>query len=160
MKTTAAAALALSMLAVPAFAQSSATSPSNAAAQHNGTATNPSSATSGPEFKAMTQAKLKQQLSQAGFSSIDVLDASYLVQAKTPDGNTVIMVINPPSMNTASNGALNSNVTTGSVGSSSTSGKSGSMNANNPASGSGSNMMSNPSSNATGATVPHPGATK
>lgn len=47
---------------------------------------------------AMTQAKLREALQQAGFSEIRILDAAYLVHAKTQDGDVVVLTINPPSM--------------------------------------------------------------
>ncbi|MBJ6126817.1 hypothetical protein [Microvirga splendida] len=40
---------------------------------------------------------LRQQLRQAGFQNIRILNATYLVQARTPDGRSVIMVVDPQS---------------------------------------------------------------
>ena len=48
---------------------------------------------------AMTQAKLRKTLQQAGFKNIRVVDANYLVQAQTEDGDNVLMFINPPQTN-------------------------------------------------------------
>ncbi|WP_029006921.1 hypothetical protein [Azospirillum halopraeferens] len=45
---------------------------------------------------AMTQDRLRQTMEQAGFQDIEVIDAAYLVQARTQDGDTVYMVVNPP----------------------------------------------------------------
>lgn len=39
---------------------------------------------------------MRQALQQAGFSSIRILDAAYLVQARTPDDRQVMMFIDPP----------------------------------------------------------------
>lgn len=48
------------------------------------------------ESSAMAQGKVRDQLAQAGFKQVEILDASYLVRAQTADGNTVLMVIDPP----------------------------------------------------------------
>lgn len=50
------------------------------------------------QFRAMSQATLKAALEKAGFSDIKVLDASYLVHARTSDGQLVVVTINPPSV--------------------------------------------------------------
>ncbi|MFC1458572.1 hypothetical protein ACETIH_18070 [Microvirga arabica] len=42
------------------------------------------------------RASLRRQLRQAGFQSIRILDASFLVQAQTPNGSTVLMMVDPP----------------------------------------------------------------
>ncbi|MCW8088488.1 hypothetical protein [Sabulicella glaciei] len=42
------------------------------------------------------QQRLRQQLQQAGFQDVQILDATYLVQARAPDGHTVMMLVNPP----------------------------------------------------------------
>ena len=57
---------------------------------------------------AMTQAKLRKTLQQAGFKNIRVVDANYLVQAQTEDGDNVLMFINPP-QTSAGNTTQNSN---------------------------------------------------
>jgi hypothetical protein len=49
-----------------------------------------------PSEQPMTQNTLRRSLQQAGFQNVQVLDAAYLVRAKTEDGNDVIMFINPP----------------------------------------------------------------
>jgi hypothetical protein len=49
------------------------------------------------QHMAMTQEKLRKSLQDAGFKSIRVMDAAYLVQAQTQDGDNVLMYINPPS---------------------------------------------------------------
>lgn len=45
---------------------------------------------------AMTQDKLIKSLQNAGFQNVRVVDAAYLVQATSSDGNSVMMLINPP----------------------------------------------------------------
>ncbi|MDX2205289.1 MAG: hypothetical protein NW223_21255 [Hyphomicrobiaceae bacterium] len=47
--------------------------------------------------RAMTQDKLRKSLQDAGFKSVRVVDAAYLVQAQSEDGENVLMYINPPS---------------------------------------------------------------
>ncbi|MFO1039631.1 MAG: hypothetical protein U1E45_22535 [Geminicoccaceae bacterium] len=72
----------------------------------------------------MTQQKLRSDLEKAGFSNVNVLDAAYLVQAQTSDGNRVMMFINPPSMGNAgagSSGSSSSGSSTSGSGSSGTS---------------------------------------
>jgi hypothetical protein len=73
-----------------AFAQSatSATKPPSA------DATKPQ--TSGQ--RAVTIDKVTQDLQKAGFSDVKVLEDAFLVQAKTKDGNPVIMTIGPNGM--------------------------------------------------------------
>lgn len=50
------------------------------------------------QVHAMSQQALKSALERAGFTQIQVLDAAYLVHARTADGQVVVMTINPPSM--------------------------------------------------------------
>jgi hypothetical protein len=51
--------------------------------------------------QAATQ-QLQQRLGQAGFSDVQILDTSYLVRAISPDGQPVLMVVDPgPVMATA-----------------------------------------------------------
>ena len=55
--------------------------------------------------RASQRTVLRQELRQAGFQNIRILDAAFLVQASTGSGQQVIMVINPPeqdSMTTSS----------------------------------------------------------
>lgn len=51
---------------------------------------------------AMTQDKLKQSLEKAGFTNVRVVDATYMVHARSSDGDNVIMYIDPPSAGSAS----------------------------------------------------------
>jgi hypothetical protein len=44
----------------------------------------------------MTPATLRDSLKKAGFQDIMILDSAYLVQAKNSDGDSVVMLINPP----------------------------------------------------------------
>lgn len=42
-----------------------------------------------------SQQQMEQTLREAGFQNIRVLDAAYLVQARTQQGETVVLVVNP-----------------------------------------------------------------
>jgi hypothetical protein len=104
-----AGALALAAVAgLPAYAQSSS----------SGSTASPQGA-SKAQPHAMSQDKLRQTLSQAGFKDIVIMDAAYLVQAKTQDNNTVMMLVNPPSAATtgsvSSSGGSNPSSTPGSA---------------------------------------------
>lgn len=46
--------------------------------------------------RAMTPDRVRQVLEDAGFQQIQIIDAAYVIQAQTEDGDTVIMMINPP----------------------------------------------------------------
>ena len=47
---------------------------------------------------ALTVDKLKQDLQNAGFSEVKVLQDAFLIQAKTKDGNPILMTIGPNGM--------------------------------------------------------------
>ncbi|MFC1458563.1 hypothetical protein ACETIH_18020 [Microvirga arabica] len=60
------------------------------------------------QSRASQRTLLRQELRQAGFQNIRILDAAFLVQASTGSGQQVMMVINPPeqdSMATSSSSA-------------------------------------------------------
>ena len=42
--------------------------------------------------QAMGQERLRQQLTQAGFRDVQILDTAYLVQARTQDGSVVLIL--------------------------------------------------------------------
>jgi hypothetical protein len=50
------------------------------------------------QFSAMSKQKLRSALEQAGFSQINIVDAAYVVRAKTKDGENVVMYIDPPAV--------------------------------------------------------------
>ncbi|OHV80975.1 hypothetical protein [Ensifer sp. LCM 4579] len=77
--------LAMAAFALPAFGQTSDTQASDT--QTQGQTGQPST---------MTIDNLKKKLSDAGFKEVKVLDATYLVQAQTAEGNRVLMLIDPP----------------------------------------------------------------
>jgi hypothetical protein len=45
---------------------------------------------------ARTAQQVKQSLQQAGFQEVDVVDAAYLIHARTRDGDFVLMLVDPP----------------------------------------------------------------
>ncbi|MBD2750733.1 hypothetical protein IC232_29235 [Microvirga sp. BT688] len=51
------------------------------------------------QSRASQRALLRQELRQAGFRDIRILDAAFLVQASTGSGQQVVMVVNPPEQN-------------------------------------------------------------
>ncbi|MGE6740374.1 hypothetical protein ACQKGC_08890 [Allorhizobium pseudoryzae] len=93
----AASTFAVSLLAAPAaFAQSgSSTSGTSTPGSGSSSAQKAQTAKSSGSG-AMQQSKVRDQLTKAGFQDVEILDASYLVRAQTSEGNTVLMVIDPP----------------------------------------------------------------
>lgn len=53
----------------------------------------------------MWQERLRQQLTQAGFRDVQILDTAYLVQARTQDGSVVFMTVDPPNQASQASGA-------------------------------------------------------
>ena len=91
---TIAMTMAFGLLAAPAFAQTSGGSSSDATEGQTDQSTQAGSSTS--QMSAASQEKVREQLAEAGFQEVEILDASYLVRAQTEEGNTVLMVIDPP----------------------------------------------------------------
>lgn len=81
MRTMLMAAAATVALAGSAYAQQAGTQTKGAQAQ---------------QPQAMSQEKLRQTLQKAGFEDIRVLDAAYLVEARTQDGTWVTMMVDAP----------------------------------------------------------------
>jgi hypothetical protein len=110
MKSTilAASAVVAMALAGPAFAQGTATSGSQASSQ----------GTSGSSQNLAAAQKIQQDLKNAGFTDVKVVAESFVVQAKTKDGNPVVMTIGPHGMSVFeamnANGAGSNTGTTGS----------------------------------------------
>jgi hypothetical protein len=72
-------------------------------AQSTTSATNPPSPNAtkqqnAGQQSALTVDKLKQDLQKAGFSEVKVLQDAFLIQAKTKDGNPILMTIGPNGM--------------------------------------------------------------
>jgi hypothetical protein len=67
---------------------------------------------------ANLQQQVQQNLSKAGFSDIKIMPESFLVRAKDPSGNPIMMVINPDSVAAVTytpGNATNQNGNTGST---------------------------------------------
>ncbi|MFN7103212.1 MAG: hypothetical protein ACK4N1_11415 [Pseudorhizobium sp.] len=111
---TIAMTMAFGLLAAPAFAQTSDSSSSDA---NDGETDQSSQAGSSSQMSAASQEKVREQLTQAGFQDVEILDASYLVRAQTEDGNTVLMVIDPPMAGMGGGSTSGSGSTDGSNGS-------------------------------------------
>lgn len=101
---TIAMTMAFGLLAAPAFAQTSGGSSSDATEGQTGQS---AQAGSSSQMSAASQEKVRNQLTQAGFKQVEILDASYLVRAQTEEGNTVLMVIDPPMGGMGSGGSTN-----------------------------------------------------
>src|SRR4051794_15877961 len=91
MKTIAAMTAILGVMAAgPALAQTTGSTTSQPNAQA-------SAAASSQQNLAAAQ-KIKQELQSAGFQDVNVVAESFVVQAKTKDGNPVVMTIGPHGM--------------------------------------------------------------
>jgi hypothetical protein len=93
---TAAAILGI-VIAGPALAQT--TSSTTSAGQQNAQAAAPATSSQNTSQQNMaTVQKIKQDLQSAGFQDVNVVAESFVVQAKTKDGNPVLMTIGPHGM--------------------------------------------------------------
>lgn len=89
--------IASALFAVHAVAQTDSGNSTGNSTDASTATTNQSAETSPSDSgSAMAQSKVRDQLTKAGFQNVEILDASYLVRAQTEDGNTVLMVIDPP----------------------------------------------------------------
>ena len=85
------------ILAIVAFAAISSTLPQLALAQSSQLALTESS--SQGQFWEVIEAQVKNNLEQAGYTNIRIVPSSFLVRAMDKDGNPLIMVIDPDSVN-------------------------------------------------------------
>jgi vancomycin resistance protein YoaR len=111
MKVVIASAAALALMAGAAMAQSNANSTSSPQANQNAAA------------QAATAQKIKNDLTGAGFQDVNVVAESFLVQAKTKDGDPVVMTIGPHGMTMIETSAANSSSNSKSGSSSNTTSK-------------------------------------
>lgn len=88
------AALALTVL--PASAQQS--------QSQQGTTQQQSSAQTATK-SAATQTQLRQSLEQAGFKSVKIVDAAYMVHARTAGGEMAVMYVDPPAVASGTTGS-------------------------------------------------------
>jgi hypothetical protein len=94
-------AAVLAVVVSPAFAQSpssqsnSMTNPQN---QSRSGSPNQSVKSGDPGWNAATAQKIRQDLQSAGFTDVKVVAESFVVQAKSKDGDPVLMTIGPHGM--------------------------------------------------------------
>lgn len=112
MKNLLAGAAMLTLLSSAAFAQSPATQ------NHSNTGQN--SAASDQHLAAAQ--KIKQDLQGAGFTNVKIVAESFVVQAKSKDGDPVVMTIGPHGMSIFE--AMNTSGASGSTSGSATTGSS------------------------------------
>lgn len=65
------------------------------------------------EARVLSQDQLKAGLENAGFSEIQIIDAAYLVSAKSPGDEMVVMLIDPANMTQRMNGQMQGGQSTG-----------------------------------------------
>lgn len=93
--------LTTTILAAMAFGATAASAQSSGQSGTAGSASTSSQSTqasSGAMPKAMSQDKVRQVMKDAGFTNVRILDATYLVQASTKDGDQILVVLNPPAI--------------------------------------------------------------
>ncbi len=85
---------ALALLALPAFAQTPATSGRSAAGDAAASSQQP------PDTAVTldTQQKLKQSLEQNGFKNVVVVPEAFVIHAQAPDGSHIAMEVSPDQM--------------------------------------------------------------
>lgn len=66
-----------------------------AAGQHTAQANQQSESQANSQDQRLTASKLKQDLQDAGFTDIQILEESFVVQAKDKNGNPTIMTLSP-----------------------------------------------------------------
>jgi len=98
MRSIAVAAALLAMAALPPSAQQSGTQSPQAGAQQQ------SSKQSGNK-SAAEQTKVRQSLEQAGFKDVKIMDAAYMVHARTASGEMAVLYIDPPSVASGTTGS-------------------------------------------------------
>jgi hypothetical protein len=86
---------ALGLLATPAMAQTSGQQQGQSAA----------SSQQDMQMRAMSRDRLAKSLEQAGFKNVTVVDATYLVAAQSPNGDQVMMLVDPPAVSATSGGS-------------------------------------------------------
>ncbi|MBN8902983.1 MAG: hypothetical protein J0H57_18290 [Rhodospirillales bacterium] len=104
---------AAGLLALPAFSTASlAATPSNSTGSSSSQSMNGSNAANGANT-AEIQQSLKQDLSKAGYTDIQIIPGSFLVHAKDSKGHPTQMVVTPNSVTsvTAMSGSQNSSGT-------------------------------------------------
>jgi hypothetical protein len=119
MKTLAMAAAVFTCFVVPAFAQT--TAPANSSQMDAASASHDQkSPADAAQFNGGAQNKsaiesIRKDLQAAGFTDVKVVAESFVVQAKSKDGNPVVMTIGPHGMSVFE--AMTSGSSSGTVGS-------------------------------------------
>src|SRR5579863_7409004 len=117
----------LMLLASPVAAQTTSTSPTPSS--------NPQQNTNS-DGNLIAAQKIKQDLQNAGFTDVNVVAESFVVQAKSKDGDPVLMTIGPHGMSVFeamnSSGSAGSSATTGSSASGMSGGNSTSQQSQHP----------------------------
>jgi hypothetical protein len=90
--------LTTSALAALAFGSHAALAQSQSGTPAASPSSQPAQSASNAMPKAMSQDKARQVMKDAGFTNVQILDATYLVQASTKDGDQILVVLNPPMM--------------------------------------------------------------
>lgn len=105
MRTFITTAAILGLALAPAMAQTTATHPAGTAATSgmSNIATSGTTTSATPMAPGAMQDALKHDLSQAGFTDIQVMPSSFLVRAKDKTGHPIMMVINPDSVTEITN---------------------------------------------------------
>jgi hypothetical protein len=99
-----------------AFAQTSSSSNSQPATHPQSQTASPgSSSPATGQNGLVTRQKLAQDLQNAGFSDVKIVQEAFVVQAKTRDGNPIVMTIGPNGLS-AFEAIANGPATTGSTG--------------------------------------------
>jgi len=89
-------AAAAALLVTPAAAQSPSSSPAQMPSQSQPGQPGVKSGPAAAQPAARTAQEVKQSLQQAGFQEVNVVDAAYLVHARTRDGDFALMLVDPP----------------------------------------------------------------
>lgn len=87
----------MSTLALALAVSGTAFAQSTTGAANQSSQTSPTSQKSS-QHSVLTVDKLKQELQTAGFSDVKVLQDAFLIQAKTKDGNPILMTLGPHGM--------------------------------------------------------------
>lgn len=130
-----ATAVAAIVFAPAAFAQTPKSQNQSGSQATNGSTNNGSSTNSSTQDLAAAQ-KIKQDLQNAGFTDVNIVAEFFVVQAKSRDGNPVVMTIGPHGMSVfeAMASGTGSNSSSGATTGSSSSGSMGSSTSANPGS--------------------------
>ncbi len=102
-------------LAAPAFSQTNSTN-QNSSSSSTGSISAQDQSQNQP---AKARQQVQQNLSKAGYTDIKIMPESFLVRAKDPSGNPIMMIINPDSVAAITFGPRNTSNANGSANSTS-----------------------------------------